>query len=199
MLQQYIDGPSHAIYLAVKHFRHFIEGHVFHISTDHKPLTYALGARADRHSPRQVRQLDFISQFSTDICYIRGSENSVADALSRVSVGAIQSDRPTIIDFQAKTLAQQGDQELTHLKSGTTSLVLRSMPLPTADTCTLVCATSTGNPRPYVPIEFRRSVFDALHSLSHPGISATLTSCFMWPSINTDMCRLAKTCIQCQR
>ena len=58
------DRELLAIYLAIKHFRHFLEGRQFHILTDHKPLTYALHTRLDRHSPRQARQLDFISQFT---------------------------------------------------------------------------------------------------------------------------------------
>ncbi len=60
------------LYLAVKHFRHFVEGRNFHIRTDHKPLTYALATRNDRHSPRQARHLDFISQFTTDIRHVKG-------------------------------------------------------------------------------------------------------------------------------
>ena len=35
--------------------------------TDHKPLTYALSSHPERHSTRQVRHLDFISQFTTDL------------------------------------------------------------------------------------------------------------------------------------
>ena len=122
-------------------------------------------------------------------------------SLSRVSVGTIQSPHLADIDFPAMALAQQGDQELEHLKSETTSLVFQSMPLPTTDV-TLVCDTSTGNPRPYVPLAFRRSVFNALHGLSHPGIRATqklITSHYVWPSINSDVRRWIKTCMKCQR
>ena len=36
------DRELLAIYLAVKHFRYFLEGRQFHIWTDHKPLTFAL-------------------------------------------------------------------------------------------------------------------------------------------------------------
>ena len=42
------DRELLAIYLAIKQFRHFIEGRTFHILTDHKPVTYALA----RHSFR---------------------------------------------------------------------------------------------------------------------------------------------------
>ena len=54
-----------AIYLAIKHFRHALEGRDFHIFTDHKPLTHAFKAKPDRYSPREIRHLDYISQFST--------------------------------------------------------------------------------------------------------------------------------------
>ena len=67
----------------------------------------------------------------------------------------------------------------------------------------LVCDTSTGKQRPYVPPTFRRQVFDILHSLSHPGIRATqqlLTSHYVWPSINSDVRQWTRhQCIQCQR
>ena len=59
-----------AIYLAVKHFRHLLEGRPFIIFTDHKPLVYSFGAAPDRYSPRETRHLDFISQFTTNIRHI---------------------------------------------------------------------------------------------------------------------------------
>ena len=34
------DRELLAIYLAIKHFRHFVEGREFYIATDHKPLTF---------------------------------------------------------------------------------------------------------------------------------------------------------------
>jgi len=76
------DRELLAVYLAIRHFRHFVEGREFHIRTDHKPLIYALSTRADHHSPRQIRQLEFIAQFTSDIRYIKGLENAAADALS---------------------------------------------------------------------------------------------------------------------
>ena len=192
------DRELLAVYLAIKHFRHFVEGRDFHIRTDHKPLTYALSARADHHSPRQIRHLDFISQFTSDVRYIKGSENAAADALSRVAVNTITSNT---IDFHAMALAQQNDLELIRLQPGTTSLTLQPIPLPTTDAA-LICDTSTGSPRPFVPKSFRRSVFDALHGLSHPGIRATqklLTARYVWPGINADIRRWTRACLRCQR
>ncbi len=70
------DRELLAIYLAIKHFRNFLEGRDFHVLTDHKTLIYALSSRLDRHSLRQVHHLDFISQFTSDLRHVQGSANS---------------------------------------------------------------------------------------------------------------------------
>ena len=65
---------------------------------------------------------------------------------------------------------------------------------------TIVNGVSTSTPRPYVPASFRRTMFDSMHSLSHPGIRATqhlLTARFIWSNINSDVRRRALTCTQC--
>ena len=66
------DRELLAIYLALKHFRHFLEGREFFILTDHRPLTYALTSGSTDYTPRQIRHLDFISQFTSDIRYVKG-------------------------------------------------------------------------------------------------------------------------------
>ena len=43
----------------------------------------------ERLSLRQARHLAFIAKFTTDIRYVKGETNFVADALSRPSVSAI--------------------------------------------------------------------------------------------------------------
>jgi len=43
------DRELLAAYLAVRHFQYFVEGRVFHINTEHKPLTFALHSSAERH------------------------------------------------------------------------------------------------------------------------------------------------------
>ena len=65
------DRELLAVYSAIHHFRHFLEAREFYVLTDHKPLTHSLNSKPDRHSPRQVRHLDFISQFTTDIRHTR--------------------------------------------------------------------------------------------------------------------------------
>nr|CDS25375.1 gag pol polyprotein [Hymenolepis microstoma] len=78
-----------AIYLAVKHFRHILEGRQFTIFTDHKPLIYAFGIAADHHSPRKTQHLDFITQFTSDVRHIGGASNVVAGAMPRMELNQI--------------------------------------------------------------------------------------------------------------
>ncbi|GFT06720.1 retrovirus-related Pol polyprotein from transposon opus [Trichonephila clavipes] len=92
------DRELLAIYTSNKKFRHMLEGREFIIYTDQKPLTYAFKQKPDKCTPRQLRHLDYISQFSTDIRYVVGTENKVADALSRVEIDAII--KPPILDYK---------------------------------------------------------------------------------------------------
>ena len=88
------DRELLAVYCAIRHFRHFLEAREFHVLTDHKPLTHSLNSKSDRHSPCQVRQIDFISQFTTDIHHVVGRGNPVADALSCLEANGVQLDHP---------------------------------------------------------------------------------------------------------
>ncbi|BHF83230.1 hypothetical protein SprV_0802637200 [Sparganum proliferum] len=185
-----------AIYLAIRHFRHLLEGRDFSAHTDHKPLTYALKAKPDRYSPREVRHLDYISQFTADIRYVRGSDNVVADALSRPGINTLTS------DFDLAKLAdlQTADESIADLRTSTT-LQLRDAPL-TASPGTILCDWSTGTPRPVVPLSYRKTVFEHFHSLSHPGIRASrklIAARFIWPKMNSDIALWTKQCLACQK
>jgi hypothetical protein len=68
---------------AIKHFRHFCEGRLFQLWTDHKPLVTALSCVSTPISPRQQRHLAFISEFNVQLLYLPGLKNVVADFLSR--------------------------------------------------------------------------------------------------------------------
>jgi len=61
-----------------------VEGRKFIIKTDHKSLMYDFLQKSDKASSRQIRQLDLIGQFTTEIIYVKGKENNVVKASSRV-------------------------------------------------------------------------------------------------------------------
>lgn len=193
------DRELLAIYLSIRHFHHYVEGQKFCVLTDHKPLTFLSSFHPGQHSPRQTRHLDYILQFTSDIRHIKGSNNPVADALSRVNIGALLPNTPSVVDLGKMADAQSKDTDLVHWSSAS-SLDFRPMPLPQSDK-TIICDWSTGVPRPFVPDAIRRQVFDALHSLSHPGIRASqrlVATRFVWPKINVDIRRWTRSCIQCQ-
>ena len=112
------DRELLAIYLSIKHFRHFLEGRSFHVLSDHKPLTFALES-STVCSPWQTRHLSFIAEFTSDIRHIKGNDNVVADTFSRPEISALQM--PSV-DF-ASMAAAQDDQE-----AADTSLDIKRVP-----------------------------------------------------------------------
>jgi len=68
-------------------------------------MTYVLNKNTLQNSPRQARHLEYINQFSTDIRYIEGKSNIVADALSRMEV--IQK-----TDLEVLAKSQEEDEEM---------------------------------------------------------------------------------------
>ena len=83
-----------AVYATIRHFRHNLAGRYFSVNTDHKPLTFVMSSVTKRPSLRQTRQLAFIAKFTTDIRYVKGETNFVADALSRPTVSFIAIYQP---------------------------------------------------------------------------------------------------------
>lgn len=188
------DRELLAIYSAVRHFSYLLEGRQFSIYTDHKPLIYAFTQKHEKCSPRQIRHLDWIGQFSTDMRYISGSLNVVADSLSRVS----EIEMPSPIDYKEFAKAQLLDKELINLNS---SLKLNFIKVPGMET-ELFCDVSEGKCRPYVPPEFRRQIFETLHNLAHPGVKATVKLVgerFVWPNYKKEVAEWSRCCVACQR
>jgi len=89
-----------------------LEARTFVIYTDHKSLTFAFKQKPEKSSPRQFRHLDFISQFTTDIRYVSGYKNVVANALSRIE--ELQSS----IDYSILANSQETGEELKKFKQG---------------------------------------------------------------------------------
>ncbi|GFS89133.1 transposon Tf2-6 polyprotein [Trichonephila clavipes] len=133
------DRELLAIYSAIRHFRYMLEARDFTVFTDHNRLTYAFRQKSDKCSPRQIRQLDFISQFTTNIVHIPGSDNIAADVLSRVSAITF----PSQIDYDCIAETQQTDQELHTLIASGTSLELKKVTFPNSST-EIMCDLSTG-------------------------------------------------------
>lgn len=158
-----------------------LEGQSFVIYTDHKPLTFAFKKLNANSSPRQQRHLEYISQYTTDIRFIKGQDNVVADAMSRIA----SVELPTCFNYEEMAKAQENDDGLRRLLQTEGSLALKPIIFgPTS--LKLYCDDSTGVLRPYVPKDFRYDIFLSIHNLSHPGVKASvdlLRKRFVWNSL----------------
>ena len=193
------DRELLAAYLAIRHFRCFLEGRSFTLFTDHNPLTFAISKISDPWSSRQQRHLAYVSEFTTDVRHIEGKYNTVADTLSRGEISAISSPQPCV-DYKAMAAAQRADASITAVPTATTGLVIQDIPLDNYGN-SISCDISTGRPRPLVPDTWPRTVFDAVHDLSHPSIRATkqlVAAKFVWPGLRKQVGIWAKTCLRCQ-
>lgn len=73
------------------------------VRRDHKPLIPLSNKNLENASHKQLHQIDFISQFTTDIVYVKGDKNDVADAML------------TVLDPETILQAQKNDGKLTNL------------------------------------------------------------------------------------
>lgn len=105
-----------------------------------------------------------------------------------------------MIIYDSLQTHQENDTEFQHLLTANTGLVLKKLKFGTNNTY-IYCDTSTKNIRSYIPINFRKAVFSAVHNQVHPGqrqTSKLIASRYVWPSMRKDCTRWAKCCIQCQ-
>ncbi|XP_076039504.1 uncharacterized protein LOC143024578 [Oratosquilla oratoria] len=64
------DKELLVIYKAVKRFRHFVKRREFHLYMNHKPITTTSAHNKTTYIPRQLRHIDFIFQFTTNIRFV---------------------------------------------------------------------------------------------------------------------------------
>ena len=100
----------------------------------------------------------------------------MADCLSRPTM-AVQTD---LCDLPELAEAQSKDEEIKQFPT------LKEFQLLNKDSV-ILCDISTPYPRPFVPVCLRESIFNSLHSLSHPGIKATqklIKARYFWPNMD---------------
>ena len=192
------DRELLAIYQSIKHFKHLIEGRSCTVLTDHKPITFAFLQNPEKASPRQLNHLDFIGQYTTDIRYISGKDNVVADLLSRIESISINDQ----VDFELLAESQRSDDELNALlKSNSTALQLKLVDMPNTAKA-IFCHLSTQRVRPFITKEFRQQIFNSVHNLAHPSKRSSIKQIserFVWPNMKQDIAKMARACIPCQK
>ena len=326
------DRELLAAFKGIRHFKQMIEGRPFVLYTDHESLVPSLHKKSDPQTARQQYQLSNIAEYTSDIRYIQGKANVVADALSRPptetpseeevnSVGSSEQkanqrvvfslslpDRaaaaaansttassPAAAPDNAAAAASQTDDAAAAAASSNASPNSAAAPdkaaapaaspsnssaepqQPTSskdkraekkenmspssvaspssieekkellqrvvnaisslnvdlkqmateqpldpeygrlahdansaihfktvdlEGTPLIVDMSNGPARPWVPLAWRRKVFDAIHGLGHPGVEMTrkaVAAKFVWPTMRQDVSRWARDCLECQR
>ena len=252
---------------SVRHFRHILEGRPFTLFTDHQSLVPSMKKKSDPQTIRQTYQLACISEYTTDIRYLQGKANVVADALSRPNEelsdvsGVSQAGTPTPaqsgsatippcasqleptpssalpnaaassstpsttsnatarrqaaeedlgcvinaittfgIDWKAIAAQQALDPDFRRLRNDARSgLNFKNIDIGQTN---LIVDISNGPARPFIPLAFRKPIFDAIHGLGHPGVERTRQSIrakVVWPSMSEDVARWARECLHCQQ
>ena len=187
--------------MALKHFRYFVEACEFTIYTDHKPIVNALQSDAYRENAKQARHLAYISEYTTDVQHLPGSSNIVADALSRHQVNAVFL-HIVQIDWESLAKPQSQDKELVELMNSDHSLKIKHIPVAETNLQLLCDESIPGKLKPLVPAGHRRTIFENIPNLSHPGIKATtrmVTDRSVWPGLKKNVAFWCQNCIQCQR
>ena len=184
------DRELLAAYFSVLHFKHLIEGRSVLLLTDHKPLVSAFTSKVESKSDRQQRHLSLLTEYVTDMAFIKGEDNIVADCLSR----ACNSVTVDVCDLPALAELQSRDSEMSDVKDKLTPFKLR-------ENVILQCDNSAKYPRPYVPCESRKAIFGEFHNLSHSGAKASLKlikSRYFWPNMDRDIRNWCRECLSCQ-
>jgi len=122
-----VEKEMLAIIWATKYFRPYLFGQKFQIVTDHKPLTWLMNFKEP--NSKLVRWKLQLLEYDYEVVYKKGSQNVVADALSRVEIqtncisnslpnsltnskSIIISDRP-LNEFKAQYIFEIGNEEKT--------------------------------------------------------------------------------------
>ena len=112
----------------------------------------ALRKPADSWTSRQHNQLP------ANVRHIAEKDNQVADALSRITIDAVELAQG--VDFHAMALAQDSEDNIIHLRNDP-AMALRLDNVRLNSTTSLLCDTSTGVQRPAVPVLFRMPSMDS--------------------------------------
>lgn len=185
------DRELLAAYNAVMHFKYQIEGREVLLITDHKPLCSAFKSLKPAKSDRQQRHLGLLTEYINDISFIKGNHNVVADCLSRPANAIIVD----VCDLPEISVKQNTDSEIHKFKDSLKNYVI-------SPGKSILCDVSTPYPRPYVPVDLRKSIFDSFHSISHAGIKSSIKlikARFFWPCMDTTIKNWCRECVPCQQ
>ena len=180
-------------------WKHYLLGTKFVVVTDNVANTYFKTQK--KLTPKQARWQEFLAEFDFSWVHRPGSQNNVADALSRKEVKTFVASLSTVqSDFLERSRQQaEADKNYGLLRQKVRDGQVRKYWLEDS------LLYARGN-RLYVPAggALRRELLRETHDpqwAGHPGVErmiALLSRTYFWPKMEEDIELYVRTCLTCQ-
>jgi len=96
-----------AIHWAINYFRPYIYGKHFVVKTDHRPLIYLFSMRNPTSKLTRMR-LD-LEEYQFTVEYLKGKDNHVADALSRITIDELKNMQKQVLKVTTRQQSRQNN------------------------------------------------------------------------------------------
>ena len=171
--------------------------------------------------PVAQNAINEISQFTSDIRFLAGKSNAVADWLSRPpdvpigtayalpaaeesigTIAAVEEDLSLeLISHKALAAAQDVCPEVLRHRQGQCPKSVTMSNIEFSPGVHLYCDTSTGTNRPLVPAAFRPTIMAMFHQVAHCAKAESIRKVshrYYWPNLRSDVATYVSQCQSCQ-
>lgn len=101
-----IEKELTAIHWSINYFKPFLYGRKFIVKSDHRPLVYLFSMKNPSSKLTRMR-LD-LEEYDFEIKYVKGSENTGPDALSRININELQQLQVNVAKIVTRAQAKEG-------------------------------------------------------------------------------------------
>lgn len=188
-----------ALFIACKRFSKFLIGNRTVAVIDNKNLYHNL-IKPKEATPVEMRRLIFISEMIDEIILVESKDNPIADYFSRLyELNHYYLGQQ--VNYHRLFLEQQKDEQIQSIpidqvhqlklfSYGPSKFLLKIKKDPSGRNLILVPKTMVND------------IVLIFHNLYHPGIRATLKLLsyhFTWPHMSSDVAKLVRACVSCQK